>query len=166
MRHRPERTLLDQLIEKYYPVFEAQCTLENRVLPDYVRQEFKDYLIAIGPQQGRKVFTLQTLPACDLDEWFGNTAGKGNKTKSPDGTEDQSPFEQRVSMNRTQRLKRVFNRDIEICSECGGAVKVIIACIEDPVVIKKIFTDLKEQTIVAVGMLPEARAPPQESMFD
>ena len=59
--------------------------------------------------------------------------GKGNKTKSPDGTEDHSPFEQRVSMNWAQRLKRVFNIDIETCSECGGAVK-IIACIEDPVV--------------------------------
>ncbi len=26
------------------------------------------YRIAVGPQQGRKVLTLQTLPACDLDE--------------------------------------------------------------------------------------------------
>ena len=91
--------------------------------------------------------------------------GKGNKTKLPDGTEDHSPFEQRVSMNWAQRLKRVFNIDIETCSECGGAVKVI-ACIEDPVVIKKILTHLKEKTTVAVGMLPEARAPPQESLFD
>ena len=44
VRHRPERTLLYQLIEKYYPVFEVQCDLENRGLPDYVRQEFEDYL--------------------------------------------------------------------------------------------------------------------------
>ena len=91
--------------------------------------------------------------------------GKGNKTKSPDGTEDHSPFEQRVSMNWAQRLKRVFNIDIETCSECGGAVK-IITCIEDPVVYKKILTDLKEKTTVAVGMLPEAQAPPQQSLFD
>jgi len=33
------------------------------------------YRIAIGPQQGRKVFTLQTLPASDLDEQRGNTVG-------------------------------------------------------------------------------------------
>lgn len=33
------------------------------------------YRIAVGPQQVRKVFTLQTMPACDLDEQFGNTAG-------------------------------------------------------------------------------------------
>ncbi len=28
------------------------------------------YRIAVGPQQGRKVFTLQTLPACDSDDRF------------------------------------------------------------------------------------------------
>ena len=37
-------------------------------------------------------------------------------------------------MTWAQRLKRVFNIDIETCSHCGGDVKVI-ACIEDPVVI-------------------------------
>lgn len=33
--------------------------------------------IAVGPQQGRKVSTLQTLPACDgpLDFWIGKVAG-------------------------------------------------------------------------------------------
>ena len=33
------------------------------------------YRIAVGPQQGRKVFTLQTLPACDSDERFADTVG-------------------------------------------------------------------------------------------
>jgi len=32
------------------------------------------YRIAVGPQVGRKVFALQTLPACDPDE-FADTAG-------------------------------------------------------------------------------------------
>ncbi len=44
--------------------------------------------------------------------------------------------EERASMDWAQRLKRVFNIDIEICNECGGTVKVI-ASIEDPAVIKK-----------------------------
>ena len=43
-RHRPEQTLLNQLIEKYYPAFEAQWAAEGRVLPCYVRQEFDEYL--------------------------------------------------------------------------------------------------------------------------
>lgn len=31
---------------------------------------------ARGPQAGRKVFTLQTLPACDPEDQFGDTVGK------------------------------------------------------------------------------------------
>jgi len=34
------------------------------------------YRIAVGPQQGRKVFTLQTLPASDPEHPFGDTVGK------------------------------------------------------------------------------------------
>jgi len=50
--------------------------------------------------------------------------------------------------------------DIETCSACGGAVKVI-ACIEDPVVIEKILTHLKEKAPTAAAVrLPESRAPP------
>ena len=37
-RHRPEQTLLNQLIEEYYPAFEAQGAAEGRLLPGYVRQ--------------------------------------------------------------------------------------------------------------------------------
>ena len=43
-RHRPEQTLLYQLVEQYYPAFESQWVSEGRVLPDYVRQEFEAYL--------------------------------------------------------------------------------------------------------------------------
>ena len=54
---------------------------------------------------------------------------------------------------------------IETCNACGGAVKVI-ACIEDPVVIKKILAHLEEKapTIVA-SLLPDSRAPPQSSLL-
>ncbi len=34
------------------------------------------YRIAMGPQQGRKVITLQTLPDCRLDNLFVDTVGK------------------------------------------------------------------------------------------
>jgi hypothetical protein len=47
-------------------------------------------------------------------------------------------------MTWAQRLKRVFGIDIETCAACGGAVKVI-ACIEDPVVIKRILDHLKQK---------------------
>jgi len=69
-------------------------------------------------------------------------------------------------MTWAQRLKRVFNIDIETCSACGGAVKVI-ACIEDPVVIEKILTPLNEKVASpAMGLLPQVRAPPQAGLFD
>jgi hypothetical protein len=34
------------------------------------------YRIAVGPQAGRKVFTLQTLPACDREDDFTESVGK------------------------------------------------------------------------------------------
>ena len=44
-------------------------------------------------------------------------------------------------MTWAQRLKRVFNIDIETCPACGGSVR-IVACIEDPEVIGKILVHL------------------------
>ena len=66
-------------------------------------------------------------------------------------------------MRWTQQRKRVFNIDIETCSKCGGAVKVI-ACIEDPVVIDKILTHLNEKAVAAMDLLPQVRVPPQAEL--
>lgn len=67
-------------------------------------------------------------------------------------------------MTWAQRLKRVFNIDIEICSECVGTIKVI-AGIEDPAMIKKILTHLKGQAAPEpAGLLPSVRAPPLVSL--
>ena len=69
-------------------------------------------------------------------------------------------------MTWAQRLKRVFGIDIETCSACGGALR-IIAGIEDPVVIKNILTHLdKQDPSVEVSPLPPCRAPPQDGLFD
>ena len=68
-------------------------------------------------------------------------------------------------MSWAQRLKRVFDIDIETCSVCGGSMKVI-ACIEDPLVIKKILTHLRGKTLdVDDVCLPQSRAPPQDDLF-
>lgn len=68
-------------------------------------------------------------------------------------------------MTWAQRLKRVFKIDIETCSHCGGAVK-IIACIEDPMVIEKILTHLNKQTVYAKPAgLHASRAHPQAVLF-
>lgn len=55
--------------------------------------------------------------------------------------ESKTPEQKKYGMTWAQRLKRVFNIDISICGHCQGQVKVI-ACIEDPKVIKKILTHL------------------------
>ena len=68
-------------------------------------------------------------------------------------------------MTWAQRLKRVFNVDVETCRICGGSAKVI-ACIEDPVIIKKILMHLEEKSPTRAALLfPDSRAPPQSSLF-
>jgi len=91
--------------------------------------------------------------------------GKGNKPKAADGQEEQTPVQRHAAMTWAQRLKRVFNIDVETCRICGGSAKVI-ACIEDPVIIKKILTHLEEKSPTrAALLLPDSRAPPQSSLF-
>jgi len=73
---------------------------------------------------------------------------------------DQTPAEKRASMTWAQRLKRVFNIDIETCSECGCDVR-IIASIEDPAVIQKILAHLENTaSSAATALLPDCRASP------
>jgi len=55
------------------------------------------------------------------------------------------------AMTWMQRLKRVFNIDVEICEHCGGHVKVI-ASIDDPKVIERILKHLKQKAAKADRM--------------
>ena len=43
-RHKPEQTLLYQIIEKYYPQFLTHMGQQDKGLPKYVRSEFEEYL--------------------------------------------------------------------------------------------------------------------------
>ena len=63
-------------------------------------------------------------------------------------------------MTWAQRLKRVFDIDVERCRICDGAAEVI-ACIEDPVVIQKILAQLEQKAPTrAAFLLPDSRALP------
>ena len=44
VRHRPERSLLYQIVEEYYPVFVSYLATQGTALPGYVQREFEDYL--------------------------------------------------------------------------------------------------------------------------
>ena len=43
-RHRPEQTLLYQLVETHYPAFVDQLAQQGKSLPDHVHREFEAYL--------------------------------------------------------------------------------------------------------------------------
>ncbi len=43
-RHRPETTLLYQLVERYYPDFTANLADQGKYLPKYVEREFDEFL--------------------------------------------------------------------------------------------------------------------------
>jgi len=114
--------------------------------------------------------------------------GKRQKGMAAQQQPDPTPAERRASMTWARRLKRVFNIDIETCSECGGAVKVIastrngctrallglrpnrtlaLACAEDPAVINKILAHLDAIAHPAGGgRLPPCRAPPSVGLIE
>ena len=91
--------------------------------------------------------------------------GKKSEPPEPPDTDwqDKSPAERHRAMTWMQRLKRVFNIDIEVCEHCGGQVKVI-ASIEDPKVIEQILKHLKQKATKADSAKehgrPPERAPP------
>ena len=83
--------------------------------------------------------------------------GKGATGQAAVQTDDRT----RAAMSWAQRLKRVFGIDIETCSVCGGAMR-IIACIEDPVVIEKILAHLDAKAAAAqAARPPPCRGPPE-----
>ena len=86
----------------------------------------------------------------------------------PAGSEVVSPIERHAAMTWVQRLKRVFNIDIETCGRCGGSLKVI-ACIEDQDIIDRILTHLRrreQDTPTRPLLIPPTRAPPAtQSLF-
>ncbi len=43
-RHRPEKTLLYQVIEQHYPDFLSEMEAQDRPLPNYVQDEFEAFL--------------------------------------------------------------------------------------------------------------------------
>ena len=74
-------------------------------------------------------------------------------------------------MNWAQRLKRVFNIDVEVCSHCGGRVKVLAEtsdrCIEEQPVIDQILNHLnrKGTWFTPMSLIPEGTGPPAAQLF-
>ena len=127
----------------------------HRGIYDYVYYVMTNFTAFHGVFAPNSNHRIQVTPA---------RRGKVKKKYSLD--EDPTPAERRAAMTWAQRLKRVFDIDIETCSECGGDVR-IIACIEDPAVISKILTYLDDKVAtVGTARLPQCRAPPATGLFD
>jgi hypothetical protein len=94
------------------------------------------------------------------------TPAKRGKGRTHQETEDKTPEQHRKAMTWAQRLKRVFNIDVSICSECGGEARVI-ACIEDQAVIDKILDHLMKKGALPPPpeLLPATRDSPQVEWF-
>ncbi len=93
-----------------------------------------------------------------------NKRGRGGVAVAAAEAEEPTAAERRASMTWAQRLRRVFNIDIEICSACGGSVR-IVACIEAPEIIGKILAHLERKTLGPETTRPPRCGPPQLGLF-
>ena len=97
--------------------------------------------------------------------WRGEVtpAKRDTSAKRISNDEVRSTVEHHATVTWAQRLKRVFNIDIEVCSRCGGSARVI-ACIKDQDVIDRILAHLREKeqgTPTLPHLAPPSRASPE-----
>ncbi len=91
--------------------------------------------------------------------------GKGKRRSTVEEDKEKAETNRHVAMSWAQRLKRVFNIDVERCRVCGGKARVI-AAIEDKAIIDKILTHLDNKMPCAQTVpLPQVRAPPAAGLF-
>ena len=91
--------------------------------------------------------------------------GRGQAKVAVNNWLKKMPEEQHRAMTWMQRLKRVFNIDIETCERCGAKVKVM-ASIEAPAVIAPILKHLQQKAALKADIQPPERAPPVMRLFD
>jgi hypothetical protein len=85
-------------------------------------------------------------------------AGRGRGGRSGDAAVARATPKP-VAMNWAQRLKRVFGIEIERCRGCGGRLEVI-ASIEDPELIERILSHVRQRGEEDLPLPLGARAPP------
>ena len=133
--------------------------------------DFMAKLAALVPKPRANLTRFYGVLAPNSKHRINVTPAKRGKGPSQQGLKSKkdakSPVNEHKAMTWAQRLKRVFNIDITACNRCAGQIK-IIACIEDPLVIKKILDhlDAKSRALGSDNQLPEPRALPQVSLFN
>jgi len=63
-RREPEKTVLYQCVEKYWPTLLAHAEQADRPVPDFVRREFENYLLCGRLEEG---FVRVRCPTCGFD---------------------------------------------------------------------------------------------------
>ena len=125
-----------------------------------------------------KLAALLPPPRLNLTRFFGVFApnsnlraqvtasqrGKNSPRLINEGNEQSNKAYHARGMSWAQRLKRVFNIDINECEKCQQHNVGVIACIIDSVVIQKILAHLDKAcpTSEPVMQLPPLRASPDE----
>ena len=106
-RHRPERTLLYQLVAQYYPAFADLMAAQCRSLSDYVQREFEDYLKCGRLEHG---FLRVRCTSCHQEQLVPSAASVGAfvRVVAPDGW-PTSAGRYEVEQRRSS------------CRECGPA---------------------------------------------
>ena len=125
--------------------------------------DFIARLAALAPKP-RGNFTRFHGVLAPNNRWRGlvTPANGGKGVKRIANTEGRSSAERHAAITCAQRIKRVFNIDIEVCERCGGSVSVI-AFIEDQTIIDRILEHLREKEQEASTRslpAPPPRAPP------
>jgi ribosomal protein S27E len=95
--------------------------------------------------------------------------GKRNKPIEPNTQtclEFDEPADKRQKMRWMQRLKRVFQIDLNQCERCKkwGGVKVLNA-VEDPDLITAFLKDYQPNKLEQLELLPRKQGPPQLALF-
>ncbi len=60
--HRPEQTLLYQIVDEYYPAFAALMAEQGKELPGYVQREFEEFLQMRAAGAWLSTGSLRVLP--------------------------------------------------------------------------------------------------------
>ena len=91
--------------------------------------------------------------------------GRGQAKAAAHNGLEKTPEERHRAMTRMQRLKRVFDIDIETCEQCGRKVKVM-ASIEAPAVLAPILKYLRQKEALKADIQSPERPPPVMRLFD
>jgi hypothetical protein len=100
-------------LERPATEFYLPCAKEPLKLPEILSHEELVHLFTVTTNSKHRALVTP------------GRRGKGRKSGASDDTQNKSPEKRRASMNWAQRLKRVFNIDVEICDQCGGVAERI-----------------------------------------